>query len=75
MDYEVIDLSAKGPRRGLLNAPECIHPIVPPPSLDLPTVVDASLLVRRSASPYVWQALTMEWQPTWKLAQLAGFAD
>jgi hypothetical protein len=34
-DYEVLDLSASGPRRGLLMALESVHPIrteAPPPS-------------------------------------------
>jgi hypothetical protein len=64
--YEIIDLSAHGPRRGLLVAVESMHPVI----LDTgPGTVD-------QLEPALWrvyQALTEAWTPTLTVAARAHY--
>lgn len=72
MDYEIIDLSAKGPNRGLLVAFESIHPVRPAPRsgvLSVTTIPDARL---RQSQVAVYAAMTTGWLSTKAIAVRSG---
>lgn len=74
MDYEIIDLSANGPNRGLLVAFESIHPVREAPPIQTPHPSASHIAVQRKGvvQDHVFCALTWEWQAMRALVKRTG---
>jgi hypothetical protein len=71
-DYEPIDLSAHGPRRGLLCAQESIHPVKPAPPLNTASESHISVQRKGQTKDHVFCALTWHWQAMRSLVNKTG---
>lgn len=76
MDYEIVDLSARGPRRGLLCAVESIHPCRQAPPLSAVGISQShpSVVQRARIQDHVLCALTEDGQILSVLCRKSGHA-